>query len=172
MPPPSVRTGPNFSKSDEAGLKTKHSSTDVLARSDHPWISPAALRNLRRSEAHNNLGAALLETPGRIPSAIEQFQSALRSRPDYEEARNNLAIAFSRTPGRTADAVAQFELALRLAPDDADAHYNLGTLLARIPGRVPEAIAHLETALRLRPDSAPARQWLDHLRATGTSGTP
>jgi protein O-mannosyl-transferase len=124
-------------------------------------------------EAHNNLGAALLETPGRIPGAIEQFQSALRSRPDYEEARNNLAIAFSRTPGRTADAVAQFELALRLAPDDADAHYNLATVLARIPGRVPDAIAHLETALRLRPDSAPARQWLDHLRATGSSaGTP
>ena len=44
------------------------------------------------AEARNNLGSALLETPGWLPDAIGEFQAALRIRPDYAEAHYNLSL--------------------------------------------------------------------------------
>jgi protein O-GlcNAc transferase len=43
-------------------------------------------------EAHNNLGIALA-SQGKLEDAIDQFQQALRLRPDFEDARRNLGSA-------------------------------------------------------------------------------
>ena len=42
------------------------------------------------AEAHNNLGAALLNL-GQTSEAAAEFQQALQIKPDYTAARNNLA---------------------------------------------------------------------------------
>jgi tetratricopeptide (TPR) repeat protein len=107
------------------------------------------------AEAHNNLGNALSQIPGRLPDAMAEFEAALRLKPDYAEAHNNLGNALSQIPGRLPDAVVEFETALRLQPDYALAHYNLGNAFARL-GRWPEAMAQYEAALRIDPDYAEA----------------
>jgi tetratricopeptide (TPR) repeat protein len=108
------------------------------------------------SEANNNLGAALLQTPGRQTDAIAHLEAALRIDPDYAEAHNNLAGALLDMPGRLPDAIAHFEQALRLRPDYEEAHSNLGSALARLPERRPEAIRQFEAALRIDPNDAEA----------------
>jgi protein O-mannosyl-transferase len=104
--------------------------------------------------AHYNLGDAL-GREGRIPEAIDQYEAALRLKPDYIEAHNNLGLALW-SAGRIPEAITQLEEALRLKPDFAEAHYNLGLALANT-GRTSEAIAQFEEALRLKPDLAGGR---------------
>ena len=53
--------------------------------------------------AHNNLGTALEEIPGRLPEAIAHYQSALRINPNSAEAHNNLGNAWAQWPGRLPD---------------------------------------------------------------------
>ncbi len=55
--------------------------------------------------------------PGRLPEAIAEFESALRSEPDFPEAHVNLGNALAQTPGRLTDAIAEYEAALRIRPD-------------------------------------------------------
>ena len=106
--------------------------------------------------AHNNLGTALEEIPGRLPEAIAHYQSALRINPDSAEAHNNLGNAWAQLPGRLPEAIAQYEAALRIRPTYAAAHLNLGTVLMRTPGRLPDAIAEYHAAVRLGPNNAEA----------------
>lgn len=113
--------------------------------------------------AHQNLGAALADIPGRLPEAIEHDEAALRIFPDYAEAHNNLGSALAKLPGRLPDAMAEFAAALRTKPDFAEArrnlaaaHLNLGTALLRTPGRLPDAISEYQAALRLDPYLAEA----------------
>ncbi|MGA3078183.1 MAG: tetratricopeptide repeat protein, partial [Bryobacteraceae bacterium] len=54
----------------------------------------AALRSEPNfAEAHNNLGRALSQIPGRLPEAIAEYRAALRIKPDYAQARANLEAA-------------------------------------------------------------------------------
>ena len=106
--------------------------------------------------AHNNLGVAWSQLPGRLNDAIAQYEEALRLQPDYAEPHNNLGNAWSKLPGRLNDAIAQYEEALRLKPDYVEAHNNLGNAWSQIPGRLHDAIAQYEEALRLRPDDVEA----------------
>ena len=55
--------------------------------------------------------------PGRLPEAITEFESALRSRPNLMEAHVNLANALATIPNRIPDAIAEYEAALRISPD-------------------------------------------------------
>ena len=106
--------------------------------------------------AHVNLGNALLEIPGRMPDAIQEYQTALRIYPNYAEAHNNLGALLLQS-GRTTEAVAEYQAAVRLDPNYPDAHSNLGSALSRIPGRLPEAAAELEIAVRLDSENARRR---------------
>ncbi len=101
--------------------------------------------------AHDNLGAALLQT-GRLQEAIEQCEEALRIKSDDAKAHNNLGAALQQT-GRLQEAIGQYEQALRIEPDDAEVHVNLGSALS-LAGRFAEGIAQYEQALRIKPDDA------------------
>jgi tetratricopeptide (TPR) repeat protein/4-amino-4-deoxy-L-arabinose transferase-like glycosyltransferase len=103
--------------------------------------------------AHQNLGFALSQI-GKFQEAIEQYEQALRIKPDYAEAHRNLGIALSQI-GKFQEAIGQYEQALRINPDFAKAHNNLGVALSRI-GKTQEAIGQYEQALRIEPDFAEA----------------
>ena len=115
------------------------------------WSDTVAQRP-DNERAHNNLGFAWSETPGRLDDAIAQYEAALRLKPDYAEAHNNLGSAWWQKPGRQTDAVAEFAKAVRLKPDYAEAHNNLANVLSTMPGRLDDAIVHYREALRLKPD--------------------
>ena len=105
--------------------------------------------------AHNNLGAELLEIPGRSTEAISHLAAALELKPNSAEAHNNLGKALGRISGHQLDAIAHYEAALRLRPRFPEAENNLGRELSEM-GRVREAIPHFEAALQIRPAFAEA----------------
>jgi tetratricopeptide (TPR) repeat protein len=118
---------------------------NTIARNPDAWI------------AHLNLGIDLAAIPGRMPQAIEAFESAVRIKPDYAEARRDLALAhtmfgsaLSNEPGRSAEAVDHLHAALQIDPDSAVAHYTLANILNRT--QKPGAIEEYEAALRADPN--------------------
>jgi tetratricopeptide (TPR) repeat protein len=138
---------------------------DALADLGQTEDSIAAYENALRispdfADAHANLGAILMDIPGRLPEAIDQFRLAVRSKPDHVKAHFYLGLVWSNTPGRLADGIAEFQEALRIKPDSADINYALGISLLKMPGRLLDAIAHFEAALRIKPDMAEAHYGL------------
>jgi protein O-mannosyl-transferase len=116
---------------------------ETLARNPESWL------------ARNNLGLLLVQQPGGVPDAIQEYRAAVRLEPDYPESHFNLgsALAHSDPPDRLA-AIAEYRNALRLKPDYAEAHNNLGNALTHVPGGTNEAIAEFQAALRIEPDAA------------------
>jgi Flp pilus assembly protein TadD len=104
--------------------------------------------------AHNNLGA-YLDDHG-LPGSVEEYEAALRVRPDYVPAHYNLGVALLRQ-GRPAEAVGHLEKALGTGHRDA-VHLYLGRALARLH-RDTEAEVQFAAAVRLEPDNAAA--WFD-----------
>jgi len=103
--------------------------------------------------AYNNRGVAEART-GQVPEAIEQFEQALKIKPDYAEAHNNLGDALLQT-GRVSEAMEQFEESLKINPDFAAAHCNLGVALGKT-GRAAEAMEQFEQAIKIAPGYAEA----------------
>ncbi len=102
---------------------------------------------------HKGIGDALI-TQGRVDEAIEQYQEALRLKPNRAESYNNLGLALHRK-GRADDAISQYYQAIRLKPADATVRNNLAIALAG-KGQTDEAIGQFQEALRLKPNSAEA----------------
>ena len=75
---------------------------DNVKRNPSAWI------------AHNNLGTAL-RARGDLPMAIDQFEKALRIKPDSVAAHFNLAVALEQT-GKAESAIDHYEQALQLDP--------------------------------------------------------
>jgi hypothetical protein len=96
------------------------------------------------AEAHNNLGAHLLEH-GDVQRALRHLNDAVEFNPKYAEARNNLANALFRD-GQIDRSLEQYEAAIRLDPDVAEAYFNYAVTLAGV-GRIDEAITNFEHAL-------------------------
>jgi len=105
----------------------------------------------RCAEAHNNLGY-IFRRAGQTQEATEQYEQALRLKPDYSDAHNNLGLALEKL-GKVQEAIGHYEQAVRIRPNYAEAHYNLGVALEKA-GRAQEAIGHYEEAVRLKPDYA------------------
>jgi len=103
--------------------------------------------------AHNLLGLTLLDQ-GQYDRAGEQFQEALRLKPDFAYANNNLGDVYYKQ-GRTDEAIGRYETALRLKPDYAEARFNLGIVSFKL-GRLDQAVSQYQQALRLKPDYAEA----------------
>src|SRR5262249_11302907 len=83
----------------------------------------------------------------RAKEAFEQWDEAVRVKPDWEQPRYNRALALS-SQGRTAEAIAEYEALLRIRPDFTLAHVNVGNLL-RSDGKAKEAEDHFRIALEL-----------------------
>jgi Flp pilus assembly protein TadD len=159
----------NFDWRDEATLwtsVTEVNPNDALAHVnlgnallEIPGRVPEALSEYQTAvriypdyaDAHNNLGAILLQS-GRTTEAVAEYQAAVRLDPDYPDAHSNLGSALSQIPGRLPEATAELETAVRLDPENARRRAALGNVLLQIPGRIPEAIVQLETAVRIDPD--------------------
>ena len=108
----------------------------TLARNPECWL----IRSL--------LGCRLVQD-GRLPEAIDQFEQAVRLKPDFADAHCNLGLALDQS-NRSAEAVAHCQEALRLKPFYPEAHQNLGIALVHL-GRVAEAIENYRKALEQRP---------------------
>jgi predicted O-linked N-acetylglucosamine transferase (SPINDLY family) len=86
---------------------------------------------------------------GRLASAVDLLEQALRADPHNAESHNNLGLA-RHGLGEATGAEACFRHALRLNPRYPEAHNNLGDLL-REQGHLDEAVVELQAALRDRP---------------------
>ena len=101
--------------------------------------------------ALNNLGVEL-DRSGRSSEAIEQYETAIRLKPNYADAYTNMGQSLDKL-GRSSEAMEQYETALRIQPTHAQAHNSYGVDLARA-GRLQEAMKQLEMALQIKPDDA------------------
>jgi tetratricopeptide (TPR) repeat protein len=102
-------------------------------------------------EAHYNLGIAILAR-SRNPdwkSALIEFKTALKFRPDYPEAANMVGVGLLET-GQPALAIPQLKSALLLNPSSAEIHFNLGRAL-EAAGNESDAYVEYLSAVQQRP---------------------
>ena len=109
------------------------------------------LKSPAKARPHNNLGAALIRR-GRLAEAVEQFELALKIRPDSVDAHYNLGYAFAQQ-GDLTKAIDYFGKTLRLDPDNVRALNNMGVALV-LQNRHAEATHYFESALKLSPRDA------------------
>jgi len=94
----------------------------TLARSPDCWL------------AHNNLGLAWSEQPGRLNDAIARFRETVRLRPDHASGWYNLGASLGNL-GDMPAAAAAFREELRLSPNDLEAQQALAEALQQSKGR-------------------------------------
>jgi Tfp pilus assembly protein PilF len=115
------------------------------------WNYVIEMEPEKNANAYNNLGNAYY-SKGLADKAIEQYQAALKIRPDFIEMYNNIGnIYYSK--GLIDKAIEEYQTALRLKPDYIMVHNNLG-LAYQSKGLFDKAIEEYQTALRLKPDFA------------------
>jgi tetratricopeptide (TPR) repeat protein len=110
-----------------SGLNNLKSGQLRFARADFEFI----IRHqewdaIHRSVAYLNLGViSFME--GNLDAAIQNYQHAIRTNPDYAEAYFNLGAAYykQRLLKQAEDA---FVKAIKLQPDFGRAHYSLGSI--------------------------------------------
>ena len=129
----------------------------LLYRDEETLFSATIALNPESWLARNNRGV-ILAASGRIDAAIDDFQEALRLKPDYTDAHVDLGNALGER-GRVAEAIGQFAAALALEPRRDEALEGLAITLVAA-GRPGEALDPYRRALELKPNSAPARHGL------------
>ena len=110
--------------------------------------SPTSLRS-----RFNNRGVAhARSTRATWRARSQDYDQAIRLKPDYADAFNNRGIA-RQAKGDLDGALADYDEAIRLQPDYADAFNNRG--IARYDqGDLDGALADYNEAIRLKPDFA------------------
>ena len=84
--------------------------------------------------------------------AIEDFNNAIRLKPDNAAAYNSRGAIFIKF-GQYQMAIEDLNNTIRLKPDDADAYNNRGTIYTKL-GQYQMAIEDFNNAIRLKPDDA------------------
>ena len=107
------------------------------------------------SEAHNNLGVALIAL-GRDERARQEFQRAVAADWEYPKAHANLGKVLSKL-GHHELAAQSFETAARQDPNDADALFRWAQTDQKL-GNEDKALQRLGRVLALAPDHG--RAWL------------
>ena len=105
------------------------------------------------SDAHLNLGAALLNQEKDTLAAEAEFRRALAIEPRNPVAHNNFGDIL-RKRGELAAARQEYADAVSLDPGYAEAHGNLGIVLLQT-GQADSALAQLRQARMLSPNLAP-----------------
>jgi protein O-mannosyl-transferase len=101
------------------------------------------------AKVHCALGA-VLNKAGHTLDAIEQYQQALRLKPDYAEAHFNLGNALFKL-GRPLAAIEHYQQAVQLNPALFEAENGLGAAFLAT-ARPQEAVKYFEQALQIKPD--------------------
>ncbi len=104
-----------------------------------------------KARPYNNFGAALMKS-GHPEQALEQFQTALKIKPEYADAHYNLGYALSKL-GNLEEGIYHLGQSLRIEPANPKALNNLGVALA-LQGRHKEAVNKFQAALKLKPKDA------------------
>ena len=124
------------------------------AMNERRW--PDAVRELRQAIAvapgngftRLNLGTALYMM-GDAAGALEQYQSAVRLRPDLAKAHFAIGVIME-SRGRDPEAIAAFEEAVRSDPGSVEARFSLANAFRRA-GRVRESLPHYQEVIRISP---------------------
>ena len=98
--------------------------------------------------ARNNL-ANTLETQGRLPEALVEYQAAVQLAPKRYFLHNNVADVLVKL-GRYSEAVEAYRTAIDLRSDEPGVHDGLGDALAHL-GRYEEALPEFAVAEKLDP---------------------
>jgi Flp pilus assembly protein TadD len=99
--------------------------------------------------------AAATLNAGDVPKSRDQFEEALRLKPDDPESLNGLGLALERA-NMLADAVAKFKRATEVAPDKWAYRFNLAHAEGRL-NQWDQAIADYREAINLSPDDYPTQ---------------
>lgn len=104
--------------------------------------------NVGSSFSHNKLGLAYIRK-GKLPEAVEQFELALKYKPDNTAARINLGTTFTRM-ARYDRAIDELQTALRLEGEKDIVHYELGLIYQQI-GEHEKAVEHYNASISFNP---------------------
>ncbi|MGD9300548.1 MAG: tetratricopeptide repeat protein [Desulfobacterales bacterium] len=110
-----------------------------------------AAKSPGKARPHNNLGVALSHQ-GRLEEAIEQYQVALKIKPEFSDAHYNLGYALAKI-GKLDEGISHFREALRIEPSQVKILNNLGAALV-LKGHYWEAIDYFNKALKINPSDA------------------
>lgn len=113
-----------------------------------------ARKGPEHAEAHNRLGL-LRMSQGRPDEAIDEFQQAVKLRPEFQGAIFNLGTALE-AKGQLSAAIETYRQAVYVDPEFADAHLRLAALL-QTQQQFDEALAHYRQVLKIEPTSRGAR---------------
>ncbi len=120
---------------------------------------PAAVERLRGflqphaelPDAHYPLGMAA-DSQGELDEAVQQYQAALKSRPNDSAVYNKLGQIYDRT-GKFDDAIANFQKSVQLNATNTGARLNLGIALMQ-RGSYGQALQELRELLKRNPHDA------------------
>lgn len=114
---------------------------------------PAGIGDAEVAATRRDAGTAL--TNGDVPRSREQFEEALRTKPDDPESLNGLGLALERANDLNG-AVARFKRAAELVPDKWSYRFNLAHAEGRL-NQLDQAIADYREAIKLSPDDYPTQ---------------
>lgn len=136
---------------DDYGRCVEHpeSNPDLALQYCTTAIQSGNLSQERLARARKNRGIAFY-TKGERDRAIEDFNEAIRLKPDLAEAFYDRAIAFD-DKGESDRAIQDYGQAIRLRPDFSEAFKNRGTSFI-YKGQYDRAIEDFDHAIRLKPD--------------------
>ena len=99
--------------------------------------------------AHNSLGLALF-AEGKTGEAIDQYNKAIRIRPDFIRPYHNRGAAYASL-GQYQRAIADYNEAIRIRPDFAEVYNNRGIAYSLL-GQQQQAIIDYNESIRIKPD--------------------
>src|SRR5258708_5184201 len=92
---------------------------------------------------------ALIDNPGKYDRAIEDYNEALRLKPDFAEAFSDRGAAWY-FKGEYQKAIADYDEAIRLEPNRAQTYSNRGSAYRKL-GRTVRALDDDTSAIRIDP---------------------
>jgi cytochrome c-type biogenesis protein CcmH/NrfG len=121
------------------------------------------IKSPHKARQHYNLGVALAQK-ARLDDAIEQYQTALKIKPDYIEAYYNLGNALARK-GDARAAIYNYRKTLQLNSDFFKSYYNIARILYN-EGKIDEAINNYQKALTINSETPQTLYHLSWIYAT------